>query len=160
MNVAKWLLLGLLVLPVAELAAFIAVAAAYGFVLALALLIAGSVAGGLILRHAGGNHVQRMRVAMQEGLNGNSFTSLRADGIGGLTLLGGFLLAVPGFITDFLGLLVLLVPLWRSLNEALGRRPLAPRTDGVVDLEPEQWHRVDDPSLPGRRPGNGTDPQR
>ncbi|MCW5687673.1 MAG: FxsA family protein [Pseudolabrys sp.] len=148
---AKWLLLGLLALPMAELAAFIAVAAAYGFVLALALLIAGSLAGGLILRRAGGQHIARMRVAMQDGFNQNNFTALRADGVGGLTLLGGFLLAVPGFITDVIGLIVLLVPLWTRLGEALGRRsPPPPRADGVVDLEPEQWRRVDDPALPGR----------
>ena len=150
MNVAKWLLLGLLALPLAELAAFIAVAAVYGFAFALMLLIAGSVAGGLILRRAGGQHVARMRVAMQDGFAQNNFTALRADGVGGLTLLGGFLLAVPGFITDVLGLLVLAVPLWARLGEALGRRPPPQRADGVVDLEPEQWRRVDDPALPGR----------
>ncbi|MBS0245922.1 MAG: FxsA family protein [Proteobacteria bacterium] len=154
MNVAKWLLLSLLALPIAELAVFVAIAAAYGFVLALALLIAGSVAGGLILRHAGGQHIARMRIAMSEGLNHNNFTALRADGVGGLTLLGGFLLAVPGFITDVLGLLVLLVPAWTRLGEALGRRPPPASPDGVVDLEPEQWHRVDDPALPGRRRGD------
>ncbi len=157
MNVAKWLLLGLLALPMAELAAFIAVAAIYGFALALALLIAGSVAGGLILRRAGGQHIARMRVAMNEGFSQNNFTALRADGVGGLTLLGGFLLAVPGFITDVLGLLVLVVPLWTRLAEALGRRPPPARPDGVVDLEPEQWHRVDDPVLPGRSSGENTD---
>lgn len=155
MNVAKWLLLGLLALPLAELAAFIAVAAVYGFAFALVLLIAGSVAGGLILRRAGGNHIARMRVAMSDGLNTNNFTALRSDGVGGLTLLGGFLLAVPGFITDVLGLLVLVVPLWARLGEALGRRPPAASPDGVVDLEPEQWHRVDDPALPGRNPADG-----
>lgn len=161
MNVAKWLLLGLLALPLAELAAFIAVAAAYGFALALLLLIAGSVAGGLILRRAGGQHVARMRVAMQDGFTQNNFTALRADGVGGLTLLGGFLLAVPGFITDVLGLLVLAVPLWTRLGEALGRRPPPQRADGVVDLEPEQWRRVDDPVLPGQRSPDGTgDPYR
>ena len=155
MNVAKWLLLGLLALPMAELAAFIAVAAIYGFALALLLLIAGSVAGGLILRRAGGQHIARMRVAMSEGLNHNNFTALRADGVGGLTLLGGFLLAVPGFITDLLGLLVLVVPLWARLGEALGRRRPPASPDGVVDLEPEQWHRVDDSVLPGRDPDGG-----
>jgi UPF0716 protein FxsA len=149
--VAKWLLLGVLALPLAELAVFIAVAVAYGFALALLVLIGSSVAGGLILRRAGGQHIARMRVAMQDGFNQNNFTALRADGVGGMTLLGGFLLAVPGFITDVIGLLVLAVPLWARLGEALGRRsPPPPRADGVVDLEPEQWRRVDDPVLPGR----------
>ena len=78
MNVAKYLLLALLMLPLAELAAFIAVAVAIGFFAALGLVIAGSFAGLLILQHAGGNHIARMRVALGEG----SFTSLQADGTG------------------------------------------------------------------------------
>ncbi len=155
MNVAKWLLLALLMLPLAELAAFIAVAAAYGFLTALGLLLAGTLAGVLVLRHAGSNHIARVRVAMNQGLRQGSFTALSADGTAGLALVGGFLLVIPGFITDFLGLLVLLAVLWRSLNVALGRSAPPGRADGVVDLEPEQWHRVDDPALPNRETDRG-----
>jgi UPF0716 protein FxsA len=100
-----------------------------------------------------------MRVAMRDGLNQNNFTALRADGVGGLTLLGGFLLAVPGFITDVLGLLILVVPLWTRISEALGRRPPPTRSDGVVDLEPEQWHRIDDAALPSRSRLDAGDPR-
>ncbi|HWK94577.1 MAG TPA: FxsA family protein [Pseudolabrys sp.] len=157
MNVAKWLVLALLALPLAELAVFIAVAAAWGFVPALAVLIGLSLAGGVILRRAGGNHIQRVRMAMRDGFGRQEFTALSADSTGGLTLLGGFLLAVPGLITGTIGLLVLLVPLWRSLTgAAVGRRPPSTAPDGVVDLEPEQWRRVEDPRLPGRE-REGTD---
>jgi UPF0716 protein FxsA len=147
MNVAKWLLLAVLVLPVMELAAFIAVAAEIGLLGALALLAAASLAGALILRHAGGNHIVRMRVALGQG----SFTALDADSTGSLTLLAGILLLIPGFITDALGLLLLVAPLQRTLGAALRRGAPAERTDGVVDLPPEQWHRVADPKLPDRR---------
>lgn len=157
MNVAKWLLLSLLALPLIELAVFIAVAAAIGFLLALGLLLGASLAGGFVLRHAGGNHIARMRGAMSQGLNREGYAALQANGTGGLILLGGFLLLIPGFITGALGLLVLVVPLWRSLNDALGRKPPTARADGVVDLEPEQWHRVDDPVLPDRQ---GEEPRR
>ncbi len=157
MNVAKWLVLALLALPLAELAVFIAVAAAWGFVAALALLIGLSLAGGVILRRAGGQHVQRVRMAMRDGFGRQQFTALSADGTGGLTLLGGFLLAIPGLITGAIGLLVLLVPLWRSLTgAALGRRAPPTAPDGVVDLEPDQWRQVEDPRLPGRE-RNGTE---
>lgn len=150
MIVAKWLLLAVLAFPVAELAAFVAVATALGFFQALGLLILGSLAGVMVLRHAGGNHIARVRMAMNQGLNQGSFTALQADSSGGLILLAGILLVIPGFITDALGLLVLLVPLWRALIGTSGRGS-PPRTDGIVDLEPEQWRRVDDPALPGRR---------
>ena len=148
---AKWLLLAVLVFPLAELAAFAAVAVAIGFFQALGLLILGSLAGVMVLRHAGGNHIARVRMAMSQGLNQGSFTALQADSSGGFILLAGILLVIPGFITDGLGLLVLLVPLWRTLNGRLGRGAPPARTDGVVDLEPEQWRRIDDPVLPRRR---------
>jgi UPF0716 protein FxsA len=146
MNVAKYLLLALLMLPLAELAAFIAVAVAIGFFAALALVIIGSFAGLMVLQHAGGNHIGRMRVVLSEG----NFTSLKADGTGALTLLAGFLLLIPGFITDGAALLLLVTPLRRVLAAAL-RRGQPPRGDGVVDLEPERWRRVPDPALPDRR---------
>ncbi len=150
MNVAKWLLLAILALPVAELVVFIMVAASIGFGLALLLVLATSLAGGLLLRHAGGNHIARVRVAMNEGLNQGSFTALQADSTGAATLIAGILLLIPGFITDALAVLLLISPLWRAL--AGGGTPPR-RTDGVVDLEPEQWQRVPDPALQDRRDG-------
>lgn len=141
MNVAKVLLLTVLALPFLELAAFVAVASMIGFGLALALLLATSFAGALLLRHAGGSHVARVRVAMAEG----SFAALTADSTGGIMLLAGILLLIPGFITDVAGLVLLLTPLFS------GRRGPPPRTDGVVDLEPEQWRQVPDPVLSDRR---------
>jgi UPF0716 protein FxsA len=153
MNVAKYLLLtailAVLLLPLMELAAFVAVAAQIGFFPALALIAAGSFAGVLILRHAGGSHIARVRVALGEG----SFTALQADGSGGLVLLAGILLAVPGFITDVAGLLLLIAPLRRAIAVAFGRVEPRTRVDGVVDLPPEQWRRVPDPQLPDRRDG-------
>lgn len=147
MNVAKWLLLAFLALPVAELAVFFAVAAAIGFAMALALVLAGSLAGGLVLRHAGGNHIARVRVALDQG----SFTSVQSDGSGAVILLAGILLLIPGFITDLLGILLLIAPLRRALFGLFTRRPPPRRADGVLDLEPEQWRRVPDPTLPDRR---------
>lgn len=149
MNVAKWLLLAILALPVAELVVFIMVAASIGFGLALLLVLATSLAGGLLLRHAGGNHIARVRVAMNEGLNQGSFTALQADSTGAATLIAGILLLIPGFITDVLAVLLLISPLRR----AFAGGPPPRRADGVVDLEPEQWQRVPDPALQDRRDG-------
>jgi UPF0716 protein FxsA len=146
MNVAKYLLLAVLALPFLELAAFIAVAQAFGLLWALALIGAGSFAGAMVLRHAGGNHVARVRVAMGDG----GFSALQADGPGTATLFAGILLLIPGFITDVLGLLLLIAPLRGLLAALIGRHATRPRNDGVVDLEPEQWHQVPDPALPRR----------
>lgn len=151
MNGAKWLLLALLALPIMELAAFIAVAGSIGFLWALLLVAATSLAGAMVLRHAGGNHIARVRVAMGQGLGEGGFSALQADSAGGLTLLAGILLLIPGFITDILGLLLLLAPLRRVLGALLGRKPAPTPADGVVDLEPEQWHQVPDAALSDRR---------
>lgn len=147
MNVAKWLLLGVLTLPFAELAAFAAVAVAIGLLWALILVVGTSLAGAMILRHAGGNHIGRMRVAMADG----SFSALQADNTGAGTLLAGFLLVIPGFITDTLGVLLLL----GSLAATLRRGPPQASPDGVVDLEPDQWQRIPDPPLSDRRDDRG-----
>jgi UPF0716 protein FxsA len=151
MNVAKWLLLALLALPILELAVFIAVAGAIGFLWALALLAATSLAGAMVLRHAGGNHIARVRVDMDHGLGEGGFTALQADSAGTLTLLAGILLLIPWFITDVLGLLLLLAPLRRPLGVLLGLKPVPARADGVVDLAPEHWHQVPDAALTNRR---------
>jgi UPF0716 protein FxsA len=147
MNVAKWLLLALLALPLLELAVFVAVAKAIGFAWALTLVLATSFAGALVLRHAGGNQIARVRVALGEG----NFTALQADSSGGLILLAGILLLIPGFITDFLGVMLLIEPLRQALGPVFQRGQPQPRGDGVVDLEREQWRRVPDPALPDRR---------
>ena len=76
---------------------------------------------------------------------------LQADSSGFLILLAGILLLIPGFITDVVGLLLLIAPLRRALGAAFGRGTPPTRGDGVVDLAPEQWRRVPDPALPDRR---------
>ena len=106
----------------------------------LGLVLAGSFAGAMMLRHAGGTHITRIGVALGEG----RLTALQADNSGGLMLLAGILLLIPGFITDIIALLFLVTALRVS-------RAQAPREDGTVDLPPEQWHQVPDPSLPDRR---------
>lgn len=142
----RWIVIGLLLLPVLELAVFIAVAAAIGFGPAFGLILLGSFCGLMLLRHAGGGHVARVRAAVNNG----SFTALQTDGPGGLVLLGGILLLIPGFITDAAGFVLLLFPAARMFAEALGlRRPPPARSpDGVLDLDREQWHHVPEPRLP------------
>jgi len=152
MNVAKWLLLGVLALPLAELVTFIVVAAYIGFAWALLLILAGSLLGGLVLRHAGGNHIARVRLAMADG----GFTAVQADSDGFFILFAGILLLIPGFITDVLGLALLLGPLRRKLAAFIGGRTAPVRRDGVVDLDPEQWRRMPDPALPDRHDDDRT----
>jgi len=136
MNIGKWLLFALLALPVAEFAAFVFVVVTLGLLAAVALQAVSSFAGLMVLRHAGGAHISRVRAALDEG----RVSALSADGTGSLTLFAGILLLIPGFITDAIGLLLLIGTLlrgWRSTAT----------DDGVIDLPPEQWHQIEDPRL-------------
>ena len=149
MIVAKWLLLAVLALPVAELAAFILVAVAIGFGWAVMLQLGFSLAGMLVLRFGGGTHVSRVRTAWGDG----NFNTLQADGPGFLTLLAGILLLIPGFVTDALGILLLIAPLRRILGALIlhAMRAPGPRGDGVVDLKPEEWRQVPEERLADQR---------
>jgi UPF0716 protein FxsA len=146
LNVAKYALLTLLALPVLELAVFIAVGAAIGFGWAVSLVLTGSIAGLLILRHVGGRHAARMRVVLSQG----NFTALQADGPGSLIMVGGILLLIPGFITDIAAICLLIPPLRHVMRAAVNYAVPPVQNDGVFDLAPEQWHQVPDPSLPDR----------
>jgi UPF0716 protein FxsA len=138
----RWIVLGVLVLPIAELAVFVVVAMQIGIVWSLALTIAASFAGLLLLKIAGRASLAHVRVALADGrvreaeITGGSF----------FTGLAGILLVVPGFVTDVVALLLLLPPVQRALSAALGRalRPQGRAPDGVVDLDPDEWNRVED----------------
>jgi UPF0716 protein FxsA len=149
MFVAKWLLFAVLALPLAELLVFIVVAYKVGFAWALVLSIATSIAGAMVLRHAGGSHIERAKVMFGP----ERVTAVQADAPGLLVLLAGFLLLVPGFITDLAGVVLLIPPLrgWIATIARGAMQGRAPRNPDVVDLAPEDWRHVPDAKLADRR---------
>jgi UPF0716 protein FxsA len=141
MSLVKWAIFGLLLLPFAEIAVFVAVALKIGVLAALALTILTSLAGMAVIRHAGRSEVERVRTAFGERV----LTRVAIDGPGVLTVLGGFLLLLPGFLTDALGILLLLPAGRRLIHATLRRATRAtepPGAPSVVDLDPDQWRRV------------------
>jgi UPF0716 protein FxsA len=149
MNVAIWLLTALLALPLAEIVVFVLVAVWIGFAWAALALFTTTLAGALILRHSGGAHIARVRTV----LGPQRVTALEADGPGTLTLLAGILLLIPGFITDAIGILLLVPPLRRGLGVLLLRAftSAAPKREGVVDLDPQEWRQMPDAKLRDER---------
>jgi UPF0716 protein FxsA len=115
----RWLgvaAVALLVLAAAEVALFVVVAKLVGLAWALALVLAGSVAGGWLLRREGARGWRRFRQALDAGrATGREAT----DGV--LGLVGALLLVVPGFLTDVAGLLLLTPPV-RALARGGVRR--------------------------------------
>jgi UPF0716 protein FxsA len=155
MSLVKWAIFGLLLLPFAEIAVFVAIALKIGVLAALALTILTSLAGMAVIRRAGRGEVERVRTAFGEQV----LSRVVIDGPGFLTVLGGFLLLLPGFLTDALGILLLL-PAGRRLIHATLRRATGaakpPGASGVVDLEPDQWRRVPEQRIAQERTQEST----
>jgi UPF0716 protein FxsA len=111
------LLLIFIVVPIAELAVIIQVGQAIGVWWTIALLIADSVLGSLLMRSQGRAAWRRFNAAMAEGR-----VPAREVLDGVLVIFGGALLLTPGFISDLLGLLLLLPPTRAVIRAVLVRR--------------------------------------
>lgn len=150
MQLVKWIATGVLVLPLAEIAAFVLVSSQIGFLRALALLILISFLGVLVLRHAGSGQVTRLRTAAGR----SELRGLALGGAGASTALGGILMVIPGFVTGAIGAMMV-VPATRDwlVGTALRRltncAPAPP--PGTIDLAPEEWRPLPDPELPRPR---------
>jgi UPF0716 protein FxsA len=145
MFIVKWAVIGLLLLPLAELAAFMLVAGTIGWFCATAALIGTSIVGALLLRHTGPRELHRLRLAMREG----GMPALHLDYPPVAKLIGALLLAFPGFVSGIAGA-ALFVPRLRTwaasaLRKAISApRPRNPTRDPVIDLSPDEWHRIAD----------------
>lgn len=107
--------------PILELWVIIEVGGLIGVLPTLALLLVLSLLGATLLRHQGRGAWQRFNAALAE----RRFPGREvADGL--LITIGGALLLTPGFITDAVGLLLLVPPsraiARRLLRAYLGRR--------------------------------------
>jgi len=110
-------LLLFLIFPVLELYVFFKVSSSIGFFPALLLIFAGSALGVLVLRVAGLATALRARESLQRG-------ELPAEDMfhGLMMALGGGLLLIPGFISDVLGLVMLLPFVRRILARKMRER--------------------------------------
>lgn len=153
MHPVKSAAIAVLAWPVAEIVAFIAVAAWLGVFEAVLLIVLTSLAGLFVLRH-----FRRGAQRLREG-RGIFNTAVFGDGMG--PVLGALLLLIPGFVSSAAGVLVLLPPSRRLLIATLrrlftrdpSRRP--PRDPDVIDLTPEEWRTLPGETLPPPpRPGD------
>lgn len=96
----KKILFGLLALVFAEIAVFIVIGNAIGVFYTLLLIIFTSIAGLLIAKKRGTKSIQDIQKSMQQG-QPPAVPVIETF----MIFVGGILLALPGFITDILGLL-------------------------------------------------------
>jgi len=141
--------IGVLAFFAAEISAFVAVAEQIGFLWAFLLLIVVSALGPFIVRRVGFGVLTHTRDRLSRG---EVPTRELLDGL--VVLLGGVMICIPGFVTDALGLLLMIGPVRHLLIRTSGRR-LARR---VQTIRASRWRvidarvrtpRDDDPPRPG-----------
>jgi UPF0716 protein FxsA len=90
---------------IAEFAAIWAVGSAVGVLGTIALLLAGAFVGSWLARREGG---KAMRAFVSTAQSGRNPEKELTDGM--LVALGGVLIMIPGFVSDVVGLLLMLPP--------------------------------------------------
>ena len=130
------LVLIFIVVPIAELALLIQVGQTIGVWWTIAILIADSILGSVLMRSQGRAAWRRFNDALRAGR-----VPAREVIDGALVIFGGALLLTPGFLTDILGL-VLLLPPTRAVVRAVLLRRFAHRL--VVSATAPRRRRPDD----------------
>jgi UPF0716 protein FxsA len=110
------LVLLFIVVPVLELYVIIQVGGAIGVIPTLAILIGDALLGSFLLRHQGRAAWVRFNRALAE-----SRVPTREVFDGVLVIFGGALLLTPGFLTDIVGLVLLIPPTRALVRSGLGR---------------------------------------
>jgi UPF0716 protein FxsA len=113
-------IIAFIAIPAAEIYVIVLVGGAIGLWPTVALLLADAVLGAWIVRHQGRSTWRRFRLALEEGR-----MPAREVLDGGLVIAGGAFLITPGFLTDIVGLVLILPP-----TRALVRRILIKRLTG------------------------------
>jgi UPF0716 protein FxsA len=125
------LLLLFIVVPIVEIYVIIQVGQAIGALPTIALLIADSILGSVLMRSQGRTVWRRFNETLAAG---RAPAREVADGF--LVVVGGALLLTPGFTTDILGLLCLIPPtravIRSTLLRTLGRRLVVATPFGAV----------------------------
>ena len=111
------LVLLFIVVPIAELAVIIQVGQEIGVLWTVALLVADSILGSVLMRAQGRAAWRRFNDATRMGR-----VPAREVLDGALVIFGGALLLTPGFITDILGLILLIPPTRAVVRGILARR--------------------------------------
>ncbi|MFN4283623.1 MAG: FxsA family protein [Alphaproteobacteria bacterium] len=116
------LLIGFLLWPIVEIWLLIEIGGEIGAWATIGWILATAVAGGLLLRHQGAQAMTRIRQTLADAEAGDeaSGAALAGDLLGAIALFfAAICLILPGFLTDTLGILLLLPILRRILGRGL-----------------------------------------
>lgn len=145
---ARFFVLGLIALPIIEIAIFIKVGQTIGLLPTLALVIGAAVLGGLLLRQQGVSVLGQLRSNVSTGrLPGRTIADAMMIGLAALFLV------LPGFLSDVVALALLLPPVRGWIYAALASRikvvdttasyrrrdPATGRIEGAIDLDEDDY---------------------
>jgi UPF0716 protein FxsA len=157
----RWVLAGLLVIPLADAAFLVVVADTLGWPATVALVVLTGLLGMLLVR-AEGRHA--LRAASEKLQRGQPPADELLDGA--LLVAAGAFLLTPGLVTDAIGFLLALPPTRAPVRVVLKRYVVVPYLDGkvegfvtggawtggfpdaeqTVDLDPEDYRDADEES--------------
>jgi UPF0716 protein FxsA len=149
--------LGLLLWPLIEIALFVTLGGWLGLWATLGIVLGTAVAGVLLMRWQGLRAVADLRRRVKDMRNPLTMVADQA-----IFMLAGVLLVLPGFFTDFLGLLLLVPPVRYALVAVAARRVVMPGAarpqysadrDDVIDGE---YAEVEEPRDRLRKPSGWT----
>lgn len=139
----------LLLVPAVEIAVFVKVGQVIGAWKVVALVFLSAILGAALLRHQSIGVIRRLDRDLKQGRTPDASLF---DGF--LIVVGSVLLIVPGFVTDAIGLLLMIPSIRRLLRNFLKSRVTVRgfgsyrggfrrrrREEDVVDLEPEDFQR-------------------
>ncbi|MBZ9602247.1 FxsA family protein [Phyllobacterium chamaecytisi] len=146
-----------LALPFLEIAGFIVVGSKIGVLATLGLIILSIFVGVFLLRFQGLGLIQKIREETAAGR-----TPKRELVHGVMLVFAAFLLIIPGFITDIIGLLLFIPAVrdfgWRCISDRVvvvdsgqhrrGRPDTSRIKDQVIELDPEDYSSKPDPDSP------------
>src|SRR5690606_6081194 len=145
--------------PLAEIAGFVVVGSEIGVLATIALILATTVLGAVLLRIQGLGAMDKMKDALRSGVSpGRDMVHAV------MIMLAGILLILPGFITDAFGILLFIPPVreavWRFLSsrivvvDAAGGYTggFSRRSSQTIDLDEDDYRRDDDHRDPPSRP--------
>ena len=140
---------GLILWSLTEIGLFVVIGGAIGLLATLAVVLGSAVLGMAVIRRQGMGAIRGMRGA---GMRGGGVPLAKV----GLTTLAGVLLILPGFLTDMVGL-VLLVPMvqLRVIAALAGRVQAGVRYSGASDMVEGQAVEVEAVRLDSTRKPSG-----
>ena len=138
MNINKLILLSFVLLPIIEIILFIEIGSIIGSFNTISIIILSAFLGIYLIKTHASSYLSEMQNKVIQGIRPDKEIM---SGI--ITLLSGIFFLIPGFLTDFIGILLLITPIKSSLINKYGfsaARPNRQSRKSVIDVE----HREDD----------------